>query len=180
MNLDNINIHLLGLGELSPELRDDTYYSQLASFIKSEDNDSKMNEILLKKLVKQIENTKLDMKSVLQRSFSALCLSHVIFEDYKRFKKLESDDIKSLFQIISSYFEFEVNKEEKNQEYGWVHCHAHAGDVLTTLIIHHQVDKDLVEEICQYIKKNSKDFKGETKERIEVGVTMAQALKKVS
>ena len=185
--LDGLQVLLRGLGELNPQVRDGLVYEELNSFIKSDNNNCEINYHLFNELLGQ-ESLQLKGKAinqVLHRSFSALVLSNVIYQDSSRFFKLTPDELKKAFFIVEKYLIAEENLEDKHKDYGWIHCLAHGGDVLTTIMVHKNTNNDLAQNISRFILnfvKNPKlmNLGSSSKERFEGALAIGSALKKIN
>ena len=168
------------LGDKDPVIRDDGAYVSLEKFIKSEVNDATSNGLLYGQLLKEIEQKGKSIEHILKRSFCALVLSVVIFEDHKRFGNLSSSELKDVFEVIKDYIDDEDCLIEKDEKLGWIHCHAHIGDVLSTLVIHK--NSNLSGEIVSLISGFEKrDLLGpDSLERFNAPLSLAKALGKCS
>ena len=183
----SINTLLKGLGDPSPQIRDELVYKELCNFVQSEANNGITNKRIFLKLLSdnhlKAKGDKIEV--VLMRSFSALLLSNVIFHDHSTFKGLLTEDLKEAFKVVSQYLERENNIEDQNKEYGWIHCFAHAGDVLTTLMFHEHTHHDFAKEIESFIvnlnkKDKIKRLDADSLERLSGAIGIGKALKKIS
>ena len=168
------------LGDKDPVIRDDGAYLSLEKFIKSEENTAESNSFLYGRLLKEIKQKGKSIELILKRSFSALVLSVVIFEDNKRFGKLESSELKEAFKVIKDYGGDEDCLIEKDDKLGWVHCYAHIGDVLSTLVIHKNTN--FAQEITEFILETEKlrNLGKDSLERFKQPINLAKALGKIS
>jgi len=183
---ESLHVLLKGLGETSPQIRDELVYENLCNFIKSEDNNKTINEKIFHELLGQghmgLEGYLIEQ--VLMRSFSTLFLSNIIFEDNNRFLKLSINDLNKAFSTIKTYLNNEETIAEKSEKYGWIHCFAHGGDALTTIMIHKNTDETLAKDISSFIlglEKCSKVKKldSSSKERLNGAISIGKALKKI-
>ena len=168
------------LGSKDSRIRDDYAYSELERLIKSNEHTASENKALFNQLISEVSIKGKDTERVLKRSFCALVLSKVIFEDYKRFGVLERGDLREVYEVFEQYLKYEECFIEKDKDLGWVHCHAHIGDVLSTLVIHR--NSNLSGEIISLISGFDKlgCLGPDSLERFNAPLSLAKALGKCS
>ena len=186
-SLAALRVLLSGLGELDPKLRDDLIAESLSSFICSKHNNAKINKLIFSDLIgpQQIGIKGEEIEHVLKRSFSALILSAVIMTDNESFNSFSKKDLSDAFDAIEQFLINETNVDDQNDDYGWIHCFAHGGDVLTTIMVHKNCDKELAEKIIEFIQNVRKkdELNGisiNSMMRLEESIKLGKVLKKIS
>lgn len=178
MKAELINF-LEDLGNIDPLIRDEGAYSKLSEFIRSDENNPQDNRALFNHLMEGIDTKGFEIDAILKRSFSYLTLSNVIFEDHQRFKSFNVE-LKKVFEKVSQNIINETCFEDRSDEYGWIHCFAHAGDVFSTLVIHQNTDKSEATKICDFIYKFPKEnLSIDSRERFEGPIQLANGLGKI-
>ncbi len=125
------------LASRNPELRDRISYEVLTYWLRQDKLDAKTVEALRDKLVPWLSrgDGEAGTDDAIARAFSALILSELIRHDSIH-HQWTSQDISSTLTATLNMFPKERDYRGLDSELGWIHCIAHAGDLLWRLALH--------------------------------------------
>jgi len=142
------------LASPDPELRDDLAYSILATWI------HRGNVLSSPTLIALTDEWRANLKSgigetgtnsVLNRSFSALCLSEIAKRDLKQ-PFLDAERYHNLVSEAITYLQSERDLRGYDPKLHWIHATAHTADLLAALADSSQLTKEEASGILQAIQ----------------------------
>ena len=152
-SLEELTQALFGyLASTDPELRDDIAYIVYANFLKREmysSDDIREHVVeLLSNLEKGIGETETD--SVFLRTFSALLLAEIVYNDNKK-PLLEKEQVQDILAKALEYLDAEKDPRGFIPVKGWAHALAHTADLLQELGKNRSLAENELEKILQAI-----------------------------
>lgn len=175
------------LGQLSPYLRDELGWSTLATYFRSSLCPSllrfKLLEILYSDDFLFFEIAKGESPASVKRTFSALALADLLVGDVKNELIFDEKQLNKLAEKLCLYLSMEQDFRGQDQNLGWVHAIAHAGDCFAALISHpHFSEQSILKcllAIMDYIEKRAGNIFSGNEER-RLGCPIAIAISRLS
>lgn len=133
--LEELTQTLFGyLGNIDPELRDDTAYVVYANFLKREMYSKEEIQAHVKELTSSLEKGigQTESDSVFLRTFSILLLAEIVYRDNKS-PLLDEEQIRLLMEKGLWYLDAEKDPRGYIPIKGWAHALAHTADLMLVL-----------------------------------------------
>ncbi|MGB7875099.1 MAG: DUF2785 domain-containing protein [Anaerolineales bacterium] len=124
----------LYLGSANPELRDEIAYDIFVNFLERDYYNLEEIEIYIANLLANLETGigEMESDSVFLRSFSALFLAEIVYNDNK-VPRLKDTILKTILEKGLWYLAAERDPRGYVKEKGWAHALAHTADLLLVL-----------------------------------------------